>query len=166
MSSITRERVTAQFGDKILASTEHFGELAFVVDKSTIVALARFLRDDVALKYVHLSDITATDWPEREKRFEVIYHLYSYDLTEYVRFKVHVADKESVPTLTGEWDTANWLEREVFDLFGIPFDGHPDLRRILLWDEFEGHPLRKDYPLTYETPQFTYNKDLPPEVIK
>ncbi len=165
MGNLTQERVTAQFGDKILATSEDRGELSFVVDKLLIVTLACFLRDEPALRYLHLSDITATDWPEREKRFEVIYHLYSFDLREYVRVKIQVADKESVPTLSGEWDTAN-LWREVFDLFGIRFDGHPDLRRILMWDEFEGHPLRKDYPLTYETPQFTHNKDLPPEVIK
>ena len=96
----------------------------------------------------------------------MIYHLYSYDSHEYVRVKIHVGENESAPTMTGEWDTADWLEREVFDMFGIKFEGHPDLRRILTWDEFEGHPLRKDFPLTYEMPQFTFNKDEPPEVIK
>lgn len=166
MGNLTHDTVTRQFGDKILTVVEQFGELTFVIDKTTLVALARFLRDDSSLRYLHLSDITATDWPERSKRFEVVYHFFSFDLNEYVRLKLHVGDKESVPTLAGEWDTADWLEREVYDLFGIPFAGHPDLRRILLWDEFEGHPLRKDYPLTYEVPQFTYNKNQPPEVIK
>jgi NADH-quinone oxidoreductase subunit C len=166
MANLTHDTVVKKFGDKILSATDNFGELAFVVDRSTLVSLVLFLRDDSSLRYLHLSDITATDWPDRAKRFEVIYHLYSFDLKEYVRIKLHVAEKETVPTLSTEWDTANWLEREVFDLFGVVFEGHPDLRRILLWDEFEGHPLRKDYPLTYEVPQFTYNQDQPPEVIK
>lgn len=166
MGNITREKVTAQFRDRIIETTEHFGELTFVVDKGTIVDMVKYLRDEKSLSYVHLSDITATDWPRRQKRFEVIYHLYSYDLREYVRVKAIVGNGESVPSLYSEWDTADWLEREVFDMFGILFEGHPDLRRILMWDDFEGHPLRKDFPLTYEVPQFTYNKDDPPEVIK
>ncbi len=166
MNNVTQERVKSQFGDRILETVVAYDELTFVVDKSAVVELARFLRDDNSLKYLHLSDITATDWPARPKRFEVVYHLMSFDLKDYVRLKVRVGEDEPVPTLTGEWDTANWLEREVYDMFGIKFAGHPDMRRILMWDEFEGHPLRKDYPLTYEVPQFTYNKDLPPEVIK
>lgn len=166
MSNTTKEQVAARFGNKILETTEHFGELTFVVDRSNLVELARFLRDEKSLAYVHLSDVTATDWPRREKRFEVVYHFYSYGLLHYVRLKLLVGDEEPVPTLAHEWDTANWLEREVYDMFGVKFEGHPDLRRILMWEEFEGHPLRRDYPLTYEVPQFTYNKDLPPEVIK
>ena len=166
MNDKTKDLVSSRFAGKIVTSTEQFGELSFVIDKSALVELVRFLRDESSLAYLHLSDITATDWPEREKRFEIIYHLYSFELSEYVRLKLQTAENESVPTLTGEWDAADWLEREVFDLFGVAFEGHPDLRRILMWDDFQGHPLRKDYPLTYETPQFTYNKDLPPEVIK
>jgi NADH-quinone oxidoreductase subunit C len=128
--------------------------------------LIKFLRDDPQLQYLHLSDITCADWPEREKRFDLIYHLYSFELMHYVRIKVPLAEGEEIATLTTEWDTADWLEREVYDMFGIRFSGHPDLRRILMWPEFEGHPLRRDYPLTYEMPHFSYNKDEPPEVIK
>jgi NADH-quinone oxidoreductase subunit C len=165
MDNISREKVVSQFGDKILETTDQFGELTFVVDKATVPNLVRFLRDEESLGYLHLSDVTATDWPKRDKRFEVVYHLYSFDLRSYVRVKTRVSDGEAVPTLCSEWDAANWLEREVFDMFGIRFEGHPDLRRILMWEEFEGHPLRKDYPLTYEMPQFTFNKDEPPEVV-
>lgn len=162
----TKEKVSARFGSKLLETSTQFDELAFVVDKSDLHDVVRFLRDEVGLKYRHLSDITATDWLDRSKRFEVVYHLYSFELRDYVRVKVRVADNETVPTMCSDWKTADWLEREVFDMFGVTFAGHPDMRRILMWDDFEGHPLRKDYPLTYEMPQFTFNKDEPPEVIK
>ncbi len=166
MDSGTKDKVVAQFGDKIIATKTDFTELTIIVDRADLHAVVRFLRDDADLQYIHLSDITATDWLDRERRFEVIYHLYSLKLREYARVKVMVGEGESVPTMCSDWDTANWLEREVFDMFGIEFSGHPELRRILMWEGFDGHPLRKDYPLTYEMPQFTFNKDEPPEVIK
>ena len=166
MDTNTREKVTAKFGDKILETSTQFDELGFIVDKSNLLELIRFLRDEAGLKYRHLSDITATDWLDRAKRFEIVYHLYSFELRDYVRIKTRVGEDDDVPTLCSDWSAANWLEREVFDMFGVKFAGHPDMRRILMWDDFEGHPLRKDYPLTYEMPQFTYNKDEPPEVIK
>ncbi|MCC6963284.1 MAG: NADH-quinone oxidoreductase subunit C [candidate division Zixibacteria bacterium] len=166
MDITTRDKVVARFGEKLLETSTAFDELTFLIDKGDLLAVVRFLRDDPALKYLHLSDITATDWLDRPKRFEVVYHLYSFDLRDYVRVKVRVGEEEPIDSLCSEWDGANWLEREVYDLFGVKFTGHPDLRRILTWEGFEGHPLRKDYPLTYEVPQFTYNKDEPPEVIK
>jgi len=166
MHAATRDKLKAQFGDRLQEVTDDYGELAVKLARQDLVEVVRFLRDDPELQYRHLSDVTATDWPEAEKRHELIYHLYSYEICEYIRLKLRVAEGESVPTLCGDWDTANWLEREVYDMFGVQFEGHPDLRRILMWDDFEGYPLRKDYPLTYERPQFTFNKDNPPEVIK
>ena len=166
MPDITEEKLTARFASRIVETSRAFNELGFIIDKSALSEILQFLRDDPELQYLHLSDVTATDWPEREKRFEVVYHLYSFLLNRYLRFKIVVGENEQVPTLCGLWDTADWLEREVYDMFGVTFAGHPDLRRILMWEEFEGHPLRRDFPLTYEMPQFTFNKDEPPEVIK
>lgn len=94
-----------------------------------------------------LLDVTAVDWPEREARFDVIYHFLNLTTQERFRLKVPVADGAGVPSLVSRFKSADWAEREVFDMFGIPFEGHPDLRRLLMWDDFEGHPLRKDYPL-------------------
>lgn len=162
----TKEKVSTKFGSKIIETLTQFDELGFVVDKADLHEVVRFLRDESGLKYCHLSDITATDWLDRAKRFEIVYHMYSFDLRDYVRIKIRVGENEPVPTMCNDWKTADWLEREVFDMFGVTFSGHPDMRRILMWDDFEGHPLRKDYPLTYEMPQFTFNKDEPPEVIK
>ncbi len=109
--------------------------------------MATHLRDAPGALFNFCSDVTASDWPPRAKRFDVIYCLYSTTLRHRVRLKVQAGDGEAVPTVTGVWPSANWLEREVFDLFGIPFEGHPDLRRILMPDDWQGHPQRKDYPL-------------------
>lgn len=166
MDETTRQKATARFGERIHEVRTDFDELTLVVERDHAIELIKFLRDDSELKYLHLSDISCADWPDREKRFGLVYHLFSFDLKSYVRIKVWLAEDEKMPTLTGEWDTANWLEREVYDMFGITFSGHPDMRRILMWDDFEGHPLRRDYPLTYEMPRFSHNKDNPPEVIK
>ncbi len=166
MHAATRDKLKSNFGDRLQEVTDAFEELAVKVSKEDLLDVVRFLRDDAELQYTHLSDVTATDWPDDEKRHELIYHLYSYEIHEYIRIKVRVAEGEHAPTLCNDWDCANWLEREVYDMFGVLFEGHPDLRRILMWDDFEGHPLRKDYPLTYERPQFSFNKDNPPEVIK
>jgi NADH-quinone oxidoreductase subunit C len=106
------------------------------------------------------------DYPERRPRFDVVYNLYSVSKSHRIRLKVRVDDGESVPSVTSVWSTANWHEREVFDMFGIRFDGHPDLRRILMPEDWEGHPLRKDFPLTKEEVMFNYNKDRPPRIGK
>ena len=97
--------------------------------------------------YCFLTDETAVDYPKREKRFEVVYHLYSFKQNDRLRLKVLSGEGEKVPSVVNVWVAANWLEREVFDLFGITFENHPDLRRILMTDDWIGHPLRKDYPL-------------------
>jgi NADH-quinone oxidoreductase subunit C len=123
------------------------GDWTVVVSVPRLPDVARHLRDAAGAQFDFCSDVTATDWPPREKRFDVIYCLYSTALRHRVRVKVRAGDGEPVPSVTSVWPAANWLEREVFDMFGIPFAGHPDLRRILMPDDWQGHPERKDYPL-------------------
>ena len=107
--------------------------------------VAQYLRDEE--KFDLLSDLTAVDWPKREKRFDVVLNLYSFAKNERLRVKARAGDGEQVPSVAGIWPTANWLEREAFDMFGIIFAGHPNLTRILLPDEWQGYPLRKDYDI-------------------
>lgn len=117
----------------------------------TVVVAADRLLEVVAFLHAEgfqmLVDITAVDWLEREPRFDVVYHWLNLNNQERLRVKVPVADVAAVPSLAPQFNTANWFEREVFDLFGIPFSGHPDMRRLLMWEDFQGHPLRKDFPL-------------------
>lgn len=117
------------------------------VMKESLVAVCQFLKSDEGGAYTYLVDETAVDYPKREKRFEVIYNLYSFKRNDRLRLKVLASASEKIPTVAGVWPTANWLEREVFDMFGVEYEGHPDLRRILLPEEWEGHPLRKDYDI-------------------
>jgi len=134
----------------ILEAGVYRNEVTVVVDRAAIEAVCRFLRDDPDLAFDFLSDLTAVDrlrLPEPGPRFEVVYHLYSMSRRNRLRLKVRAAEGEPVPTVTTVWEGANWFEREVFDLFGITFAGHPDLRRIVLPDDWQGHPLRKDYPV-------------------
>jgi NADH-quinone oxidoreductase subunit C len=134
--------------DAILASHEFRGEFTIVVRKDDIVGVCGLLRSDPELAFDMIVDITAVDWYRPEGRYEVVYHLYSLTNKRYLRLKVSV-DEESlvVPSVTGVWSGANWHERETFDMFGITFAGHPDLRRMYMPEEFEYHPLRKDFPL-------------------
>ena len=133
--------------DAIEGVVYHAGEVTALVKVERLIEAGRFLRDDPRCRMNLLADLCAADGPKEPKRFEVNYHLYSIPCRQRIRLKVRVADGESVPSVTGLWSTANWHEREAFDLFGIRFDGHPDLTRILLPDDWKGHPLRKDYPL-------------------
>lgn len=123
------------------------GDWSLIVSASRLPEVATHLRDAAEAVFDLCSDLTATDWPARAERFDVVYALYSTRLRHRVRLKVRVADGGSLPSVVAIWPAANWLEREVFDLFGIRFDGHPDLRRILMPDDWQGHPQRKDYPL-------------------
>lgn len=116
------------------------------VEKDAIVEILTFVKKESGFEYGFLSDITATD-EEVEPRFEVVYNLFSHSRKWRIRFKVRAREGEEVPTLTGVWTGADWAEREVFDMFGVRFAGHPDLRRILMDERWVGHPLRKDYPL-------------------
>jgi NADH-quinone oxidoreductase subunit C len=117
------------------------------VFKDNLVAACTFLRDTPGLEFDFLTDLTAVDYPTRPKRFDVVLHLYSMTQNHLIRVKAAVAENETIPTVSGVWKAANWEEREAFDMFGIVFEGHPDLRRILLAEDWEGYPLRKDYPL-------------------
>jgi NADH-quinone oxidoreductase subunit C len=123
------------------------GDWTVIVPASALLDVARHLRDTPGAQFDCCSDLTATDWPVRAQRFDVLYHLYSTHRRHRVCVKLRAGDDEAVPTVSGIWPAANWFEREVYDLFGIRFDGHPDLRRILMPDEWQGHPQRKDYPL-------------------
>jgi NADH-quinone oxidoreductase subunit C len=124
------------------------GELTLLAQAADIVAVIRFLRDDPRCRFVNIVDVTAVDWPGREKRFDVVYHLLSPKHNIRVRVKIAVDDGESVASIIGVFPGADWFEREVYDLYGVVFAGHPDMRRILTDYGFEGHPLRKDFPLT------------------
>ncbi len=157
-------RLKEKFLESILQSIDFRGELTVVVRKQDIVSVCTFLRDDTELSFDFLSDLTAVDHLSRKPRFDVIYHLYSLDKNHRLRLKVEVEEGASVPSVTSIWCAANWLEREVFDMFGIRFDNHPDLRRILMPEDWISHPLRKDFPLTREEVQFTHNKNRPPKV--
>jgi len=124
------------------------GELSVDVAPSSIAGLVEFLKTDHTCRFTSLVDITAVDYPSRPKRFDVVYHFLSMYQNHRIRLKMAIRDDEMVPSITGVHPSANWFEREVFDMFGILFSGHPDLRRLLTDYGFRGHPLRKDFPTT------------------
>jgi NADH-quinone oxidoreductase subunit C len=123
------------------------GDWTLIVARDRLLEVMQWLRDDADARFDFCSDVTATDWPSRPERFDVIYCLYSIPHRQRVRVKVRAGEEDPVPSVTSIWPAANWLEREVFDMFGIRFSGHPDLRRVLMPEEWQGHPQRKDYPL-------------------
>ena len=123
------------------------GDWTVVVAADRLLDVMRFLKDDAATAFDYCSDVTAADWPPREKRFDVIYCLYSTRLRHRLRVKVRVGEEDPVESVTQLWPAADWLEREVYDQFGIDIVNHPDLRRILMPEQWQGHPQRKDYPL-------------------
>jgi NADH-quinone oxidoreductase subunit C len=130
------------------AVSSAYGEINIVVAASDIVAVLTMLRDDASFGFTTLIDITGVDYPERGKRFDVVYHLLSMTKNARLRLKAEVAENEAMPSAVSVYPAANWFEREAFDMYGIPFSNHPDLRRILTDYGFSGHPLRKDFPLT------------------
>ena len=155
-SSSVFGKVREKFQDCILDLSEEFDELTMVVRKDSIYDILEFLKTDTELSYDFLVDVTAVDYSQMEDvlakydyaRFMVVYHLYSYKTGNRLRIKTPVHEKElSVRSVTSLWKGAAWLEREAYDMFGIAFENHPDLRRILMPDDFEGYPLCKDYPL-------------------
>ncbi len=125
-----------------------YGELNVVAEASRIIDALTFLRDDSACRFVCFIDITATDYPSRAKRFDVVYHLLSPSHNQRVRIKAAVGEGEAIASACSVFPAADWFERETYDMFGVLFSGHPDLRRILTDYGFEGHPLRKDFPMT------------------
>lgn len=142
------DTLKAKFGDAILAQASFRGQDSATVAAGSIVEVCQFLRDEPSLAFDMLTDLTAVDYLGRTPRFEVVYNLYSFSGNRRFRLRVGVDAGQTVPTVEKVWLAANWLEREVYDLMGIVFDGHSDLRRLMLWDGYVGHPLRKDFPLT------------------
>jgi len=139
------QRLKARFGEAIREATLDRKQAIVLVAAAQLRDVARYCRDEE--KFDMLADLTAVDWPKREKRFDVVLNLYSFPKNERLRLKAHAGDGEAVPSVCEVWPAANWLERECYDMFGIVFEGHPDLKRILLPDEWQGFPLRKDYDI-------------------
>ncbi len=145
-SPVLRRLLEVQ-GEAVRGTHQRLGDATALVDPARIAEIMRFLRDDPQLAFEMLTDLTAVDYLGEEPRFEVVYHLYSVAKNQRLRIKARVPEQPArIPSLVEIWPSANWMEREVWDLYGIAFDGHPDLRRLLLYEEFQGHPLRKDYP--------------------
>ncbi len=147
------DQLKERFGADIVAAESARDEETIVIARERALDLMRALRDEEAFAFDFLADLTAVDWPARAPRFDVVYHLHSIKLGHRLRVKVATGEPNpSVSSVAELWKSANWLERECYDMFGILFDGHPDLRRILMYDSFEGHPLRKDYPVNRRQP--------------
>lgn len=160
----TVEMLRKRFPRAILETVEYRNEQTVVLDPDQLVKVCSFLRDEC--QYTMLETITAVDWPTRVPRFDVVYQLLSIPNQCFLRLKVRIGeyqeDDPSLPSVTSVWPGANWYEREVFDLFGISFTGHPDLRRILMPIDWTTHPLRKDYPLTgFELPEPYWGGQIP-----
>lgn len=142
------EHISLGLGDSVLSTKVDYGELTIEVAASDILDVVRYLRDNSACKFVNLTDVCGVDWPAREKRFDVVYHFLSPFQNQRIRVKVMTDEDTPVPSITPIFPGAEWFEREAYDMYGILFSGHPDLRRILTDYGFDGHPLRKDFPLT------------------
>ena len=152
-------------GDKLQAKTEFRGETTYTIASADLREIAKFCRDELSFDY--LIDITSIDNSSEESRFEIVYELYSMSLGAHLRLKLRVSeDAGTVDTVSDIWPTANWHEREIYDMMGIKFDGHPDLRRILMWDGYPFFPLRKEFPLEglpSEVPDVAFTKATPLE---
>jgi NADH-quinone oxidoreductase subunit C len=142
------QTIVGALGGAATGYSVSFNQLIVTVDIGKIVDVVRFLRDDPACRFVNLTDVTAVDFPGREKRFDLIYHLLSPTLNARVRLRGEAGEETQVPSIISVFPGADWFERETYDLYGVIFTGHPDMRRILTDYGFDGHPLRKDFPLT------------------
>ena len=140
--------LTGKFGEKIARSEIAYGELTVTVAGDDLVDVVTFLRDDPACQFISIIDVCGADYPSREKRFDVVYHFLSPKKNLRIRVRVMTDEETPVPSITGVYPGADWYERETYDLYGVLFSGHPDLRRLLTDYGFDGHPLRKDFPLT------------------
>ena len=149
------EKLKEKFLDDVFETFEFRGDLAVVVNKEIIRDTMKFLKTEPKLDFNVLIDLSAVDylWQERIPRFDVVYHLYSLQRNHRLRVKAHVDEKDPViDSIVSLWPIADWFEREVWDMFGIKFKGHPNLKRIMMYEEFAGHPLRKDYPYNKRQP--------------
>lgn len=140
--------IEGRMPDAVRSSQIHVGELTLLAERDHIVPLLRFLRDDQQCNFETFIDVCGVDYPERSERFEVVYHLLSMRMNHRIRVRIRTDEETAVPSVVSLWPVANWFEREAFDMYGIQFSDHPDLRRILTDYGFEGWPLRKDFPLT------------------
>jgi NADH-quinone oxidoreductase subunit C len=167
MSKRVLERLRQVFGEAIVETHDHLGDDTAVVEPARWRQIASFLRDDPGCAMDHFIDLTAVDYlNRREPRYDVVLHLRSLERLHRVRLKARLGEPPQIDSLCQVWAGANWFERECYDMFGVEFVGHPDLRRILMYAEFEGHPLRKDYPAGKTQPLVEYRKEamgkLPP----
>jgi NADH-quinone oxidoreductase subunit C len=152
-ASVTLKKLAERFTGSIIETHSHRGNDTAVVKKEDILGICTYLRDDEALLYNFMMDLTVVDYLGKEPRFEVVYHLYSLKYNRRVRIKARISESDSsIDSIVPIWISANWFEREAFDMYGIVFNGHPELKRLLLYEGFEGHPLRKDYPIKKRQP--------------
>ncbi len=142
------EHIIGKIGDDIIDYKVAYNELTLNARGDKIVRILGFLRDDTSCSFVQLMDVCGVDYPERAERFDVVYHLLSLKHNHRIRVKIKTDEETTVPSVVDVYPSANWYERETWDMYGIMFDGHPDLRRLLSDYGFQGHPLRKDFPLT------------------
>jgi NADH-quinone oxidoreductase subunit C len=142
------EHINASLGDAVLGFEVAFGDLTLNVQRDSIVNVASFLRDDAKCRFIAFVDVCGADYPAREFRFDVVYHFLSPHLNQRIRVKLEASEDTLVPSICGVYPGADWFERETYDLYGVTFSDHPDLRRILTDYGFDGHPLRKDFPTT------------------
>ena len=145
--SILVKKVKERFAPFILDTLIARSEITHLIKKAGLIDICRFLKDDFELQLNFLSDVLGTDYFPQKPRFEVVYHLYSIPKKHRLRLKIKIEDGESVPSVTSIWSSADWAERETYDMFGIRFEGHPNLKRIYMPEDWDGFPLRKDYPL-------------------
>ncbi|HEV8487167.1 MAG TPA: NADH-quinone oxidoreductase subunit C [Blastocatellia bacterium] len=150
------DRIKQRFEGAVTEAVTTLGQQIIRVKKDSLVELCRFLHDDEEFPFDMCSDLTAVHWPERAgQEFDVVVMLYSVPKNRMLRVKASIADQESCPSVTSIWAGTDWMEREVYDMFGVTFEGHPDLRRILLPPDWPGHPLRKEYPVEYRDNEWT-----------
>jgi len=158
-----REKIEERFGGRVLDGGVPDGMQTFLVEPDLIVEVCRFLKEDPELRFDFLADLCGVDHHPEENRFEVVYYLYSFPFKMRARLKCRAGDPPKVLSVMGVWRTANWHEREAYDMYGIQFDGHSDLRRIYMWEEFEGFPMRKDFPLKgYKDAYNPFGEELTP----
>ena len=141
------ERLRERFPDAVIGTGSFRDQHWVELPADRLVEVCRWLRDDPEMRFDFLADVTGVHWPDEPQPMELVYHLHSYPRNDRLRLKVRVADAGPVPTVSGVWRTADWNERETYDMFGIIFEGHPDLRRILMPDDYTDFPLRKEFPL-------------------
>jgi NADH-quinone oxidoreductase subunit C len=152
-ANVTLKKLSSRFPDTVVETHSYRGDDTAVVKKEDILEICKFLRDDEALLYNLMVDLTVVDYIGEDLRFEVVYHFYSLKFNKRIRIKARVSEFDcTIDSIVSLWISADWFEREAYDLYGVIFKGHPELRRILLYEGFTGHPLRKDYPIKKRQP--------------